>query len=179
MKKFWLCCCVVLMVLVFAAFANADTTWQWTETGGTPDGGGVISAGGFFTTVGDATTAELITSISGTRNVDGIAGLVALGTDGGFLYDDLFVNSAPFFNNNGLLMDVSGQVGHVNIYSIGSQLYDYTYSNIPPGAGQGNGIPVTFTASAVPEPATLLLLGVGFLAVVCFGKRYSHPASAA
>ena len=144
--------------------AHADTTWNFTYAGNNS------SASGSFTTAGDGTTPSAVTSITGTYS-DGtitsgtIDGLVALGTDGNFNFDNLFGGS-PLFNNNGVLFDVDGGQ-HVNLYTIGNDYYNAAFE--APGL-LNEAVSFSVTA-AVPEPGSvaMLLAGIGALSFV--GRR--------
>jgi hypothetical protein len=157
---------LLIQVVAMSATAMADTIWSWSYTGSG------VTASGTFTTSGSATSPESVLSITGTRNGQQILGLVALGLDSGFLYDNLFINSAPFFSNPGLLFDVGGGVGHTNLYSIGDQLYDFTYADSPPGAGVVPGIAVQFTVEAVPEPQPYVLILVSLAILGIAGRKF-------
>lgn len=156
---------VTCLALTLPLTAQANQLWSWSYSN---TGGDSISASGTFETLGNALTPESILSITGTRNGAAITGLVPLGTDGGFSYDNKFQALAPFFNNDGVLFNVPSPVGHVNLYSVGAQLYDYTYSAIPPSSRIGAGTPVTFSVAAVPEPETyaMLLAGLGLMGFI-------------
>jgi hypothetical protein len=156
-----------LLVAAAATFAligtsaHADTVWNFTYSGSNS------SASGSFTTTGDGSSPSLVTSISGTYSDATISngtidGLVALNTDGGFNYDDLF-GGTPLFNTNGLLFDVNGGQ-HVNLYSQGPDFYNAAYET----PGLPNEVVSLSVTAAVPEagPMSMLLAGLGALAFV-------------
>jgi len=145
-------------VLALASVAaHADTAWNFTYSGNG------VSASGSFTTLGDGSTPSAVTSVTGTYSdaqvLHGtIDGVVALGTDGGFYYDNLFGGS-PLFSNSGLLFDVDGGV-HVNLYTVGND-----YRSVKWLEGNVVDTSVSLKVSAVPEPGpvTMLLAGIGAL----------------
>jgi len=169
MKKIQGLLATAVASLAFAATtAQAGGLWNFSYSG---DG---VSAFGKFETVGDDdSTPSTITSVTGRYSdafvTNGtIDGVVALNTDGGFLYDNKFGGS-PLFSNPGLLFDIDG-TRHVNLYSVGTDYYNVTYA--------GGGVPVTpvsLSVSAVPEPgsASLLLAGFGALALLSRRRKRS------
>ncbi len=138
--------------------AHADTLWNFTYSGDNS------SASGSFTVAGDGTSPGAVTSITGTYSdatiTNGtIDGLVTLGTDPGFNFDNLF-GGTPQFSNAGLLFDVNG-TQHVNLYSEGNGYFNAAYE--APGLLNEA---VSLTVTAVPEPGSIamLLAGLGALA---------------
>lgn len=149
------------------------SAWTWSLTGQD------ISGTGTMTTLGDGTVPTDVIDFGGNVNGNAITGVVALGTDPGFIYDNVFSAMAPYFNNGGLLFALDG-TGNVNLYSVTDQLYYYAYSGIPSGANSGSGIPVRFAANRVPEPTTisLLLAGLIGLALAYRKRRESREGTA-
>jgi hypothetical protein len=163
MKKIQGLLAATLVTLAFAATSAQAATYDFTYSG---DG---VSANGSFTTASAGSTPTLVTSITGTYSDPTIAngtidGLVALHTDGGFNYNDLFGGS-PQFDNNGLLFDVNG-TQHVNLYTVGNDYFSYSYGNV---SAPNSAVDVTITA-VVPEPASLALLLAG-LGALGFASR--------
>ena len=139
--------------------ARATEEFQFSYSGEGVTGSGLV-------------TAELIApgewlAISGTDTTSGgpIAGTLTLqpnpngaetatSPSGFFYYDNLlFPDSDPIIDNAGLLF-VNGTGGEVNLFSYGPDSYTH-YDNT------GFNVMVTFDQSAVPEPASLALFGVG------------------
>jgi hypothetical protein len=140
-----LCC-----VLTFATRSQADViSFNYS-------GDGIAVSGTLF---GDnnGNGTWIITGITGTYNGIAIAGIVPLGADSSYLYNDLFYYPADplFVDNDGILFSVPG-VGDVNLYWDPS----FGYGNITGGLDQGfvtTAVNVNFSSPA-PEPATLGLL---------------------
>jgi hypothetical protein len=112
---------------------------------------------------------EAITSISGQRNGSAITGLEP-GGNPSWYYDQAFEGAPPQFSNSGLLFDTAD--GHVvNLYSVGSQMYD---SSLPGSySGWNPGVAVQFSAVAVPEPETyaMMLSGLGLMGFIARRRR--------
>jgi hypothetical protein len=103
-----------------------------------------------------------ITGVTGTYNGIAIAGIVPLGADPSYIYNNLLYYPANplFVDNAGILFNVPG-VGDVNLYFDPS----FGYGNITGDLDRGfvtTAVTVEF-ASPTPEPATLGLLGIGIL----------------
>ena len=144
--------------------AHADTVWNFTYSGSNS------SASGSFSTAGDGTTPSAVTAISGTYSdatiTNGtIDGLVALGTDGSFYYDNLF-GGTPLLSNSGVLFDVNGGQ-HVNLYTVGSDYYNAAFE--APGLLNET---VSFSVtSAVPEPGSIAMLLASMGALTFMSRR--------
>ena len=162
MKKIRFLAAATLASLALAASPAHAAAGLWDFT---YSGNGVSASGSFETASQGSSAPSAVLSITGTYSDASITngvidGVVALGTDGGFYYDNAF-GGTPLFSNPGLLFDVNGSQ-HVNIYSIGSDYYSVTYEN-----GGIPNTPVTLTITAVPEPTSiaLLLAGLGALGI--------------
>jgi hypothetical protein len=153
-----LCC-----ALAFATRSQADAiNFNYS-------GDGVAVSGTLF---GDNNGNDTwtITGITGTYNGISIAGIVPLGVDPSYIYNNLLYYPADplFVDNDGILFNVPG-VGDVNLYWDPS----FGYGNITGSLDQGfvtTAVTVDFSSPA-PEPATLGLLGTGILATLAVVRR--------
>lgn len=145
-----------------ASSAHADTVWNFSYSG---DG---VSASGQFDTLGSGATPTELQWMTGTYSDGTTTGSITLipatapsgystSPSGLYVYDNLF-GGAGQFDYGGLLFAVNGH--EVNLYLDPS----YGIANLTTYASQQL-TPVTFTATAVPEPApmSLLMVGVGAL----------------
>jgi hypothetical protein len=141
--------------LMSASLAQA-ATWNWSYSG--PG----VTASGTFTTAGNAASFEDLLSITGTRNGTAITGLVPLGSDPNYIYDNQFNNSSPYLTEGGWLYNIggSGPDSNINIYfdSTDFQYHDLRLDAL--GASITDTI-VTMTVTAVPEAATYGYMALG------------------
>jgi hypothetical protein len=138
----------------FSGSARADQLWSWVYTG--PG----ITASGTMTTASATPVPQDVLSITGTRNGVAILGLVPVGEDPDYIYDNQLDPAGPYFTDGGLLIRLAGGAPNVNVY-----YFDGVYVDL---LNDGNGFvetPVSFTLSPVPEPASAatLLAGLGLL----------------
>lgn len=142
--------------------AHADQTWAFSYSGGS------VTASGTFTTASAAPGAQDVLSISGERNGVAIVGLVPLGTDLNYIYDNQFDATAPHFTDAGLLMAMDGGQPNVNLYFFEGDFYD-----LFDDGGIFEPTPVSFNVTAVPEPATVLsmLAGLGLVGLQLRRRR--------
>jgi hypothetical protein len=164
--KFKQACFAAALAVAGLGSAQADQSWVWSYTGAG------VTASGTFTTAGAAVVAEDILSFTGQRNGAAITGLVALGADPDFLYDNQFSATGDHFTDGGVVFSVTGHE-NVNLYFFGGEYVDlFIAGGVTPVE-----TPVSFTvsASAVPEPATVLsmLAGLGLLGVYAGQRRRS------
>ncbi len=152
-----------LSALMCGTAAQA-VTWAFSYTGAG------INASGTFTTAGSATSPENVLSISGFRNGVAITGLVPLGTDPDFTYDNLFTTASPNFTEGGVLFSLAGGNPNTNVY-----FFETGYFEVYVGAGGAVDTPITWSVTAVPEPATVLSMvaGLGLLGVYMRKARAS------
>jgi PEP-CTERM motif len=153
-----LCC-----ALAFATRSQADAiSFNYS-------GDGVTVSGTLFGT-GNGNGTWTITGITGTYNGIGIAGIVPLGADPSYIYNNLlYYPSDPLFvDNAGILFNVPG-VGDVNLYFDPSFGYGNITGSLDPGFVT-TAVIVDFSSPA-PEPATLGLLGTGILGTLAVVRR--------
>jgi len=127
----------------------------------TYDGQGVAVSGTLFgTNNGNGTWT--ITDISGTYNGIGIAGLVPVGTDPNYIYNNLFYypGNASYVDDAGILFNVPG-LGDVNLYFDPTSGYLNSTGDVSSGFVT-TAVTADFSAPA-PEPGTLALLGTAIL----------------
>ncbi len=147
---------VAALGLASLGAAQADTVWNWSYTG---EG---VTASGTLTTAGQALVAEDILAVTGTRNGLAITGLVPLGDDPFFEYDNQFSSVAPYFSAPGMLFSVAGGQPNVNIYFFDGEYFDLYTDGL-----SAIEVPISFSVTAVPEASTVLsmMAGLGLLGV--------------
>lgn len=144
--------------------ALADTTWTWSYSGA-----GITAGGSFVTSdVADAQGFHEITAITGTRNGDAITGLYPTGS--------AIPGNAPYALDNLVRVGPQGQVtvhgfgygtasgGHANPY-YADFLSPPVYTEVFTTASSFDEVPISFSASIVPEPASIALALCGLAAV--------------
>jgi hypothetical protein len=144
--------------------AQADQTWAWSYTG---EG---VAASGTLTTAGPALSFEDILSITGARNGQAITGLVPLGTDPFFEYDNQFSAVGEHFTAPGMLFSLTGHP-NVNVYAFEGVYFDLYTDGL-----SAIEVPITFNVTAVPEPATWLAMLAGLGVVGWQLRRQSASA---
>jgi PEP-CTERM motif len=134
--------------------AQAQQVWAWSYSGTG------VTASGTLTTAGNALSFEDVLAVSGTRNGEAITGLVPVGDDPDFLYDNQFTATAPHFTDGGLLFSFGGGLPNINLYYFGGEYVDLYIDGLTPIETA-----VSFSVTAVPEPATALamLAGLGLV----------------
>ena len=152
---------------VTASHATISWTWQTTGTG--------LQGSGTFTTDDRNKGHYLITAMTGTVEGSAVTGLLAAGTIGG--NDNLLWANAPQVDGNGFAFALGGQQYNV-YYDTGSSLLR-ACSSAWDGCGTLNSADrvISFSAAAVPEPATYGLMGLG-LAVVALARSRRRAAHA-
>lgn len=137
-------------------------------------GDGVLGSG---TLTAEQVAPDTWLALSGTDTTTGgpISGTLSLVTNpngsgqayspsGYFEYDNLlFPNQDPVVDYWGLLF-TNGAGGEINLFSYGPDAYTH-YDNT------GFNVPISFDPSAVPEPASLAVLGGGVLGLAVARRR--------
>ncbi len=149
--------------LLGATAAHAVTTWNFSYTGAG------VTASGTFTTAGAALTPEAMLSISGVRNGVAITGLVPVGVDPDFAYDNEFTVASPNFTDGGIVFGQAGGNPNINVYFFNGAYQDLYIDSF----GDPIETAISWTAAPVPEPATALTLlaGLGLLGVALRKSR--------
>jgi hypothetical protein len=151
--------------LLSATSASAVTTWNFSYTGAG------VTASGSFTTAGNALVPEDILSISGLRNGIAITGLVPVGSDPDFFYDNQFTVASPNFTDGGMVYSLAnGQ--NINVYFFAGTYTDlFVVNNTTPFETD---ITWNVAAAPVPEPATVLSMLAGLGLMGAFVRRRSQ-----
>lgn len=156
-KQLILASAVAVAGLTSFSAAQAVTVWAFSYSGP-----GIV-ASGTFTTAGAALAPEPILSISGLRNGVAITGLVGLGGDPNFSYDNLFTIAQPNFSDGGVLFSQAVGGFNTNVY-----FFNNTYNEVFVDDDLNVfDTPIAWSVAVVPEPATVLtmLAGLGLLCV--------------
>ncbi len=147
---------------------------------------------GVFSGSGDLTISNSLDSAGG-YDVTGISGTLsgpnggamtlvanpnqpAASTDnsGSWYYDNVVYTSGSWFDNAGLLFTAG--IFEYNLFTVGS---DYILSSHnPQGSFSGQAVD-RLTLTAIPEPATWLMMGLGFVALGLGGGRAARRNRAA
>lgn len=146
---------VVGAALLSASLAQAATfAWSYSGPG--------VTASGTLTTAGPALVLEDVISFTGTRNGTAILGLVPLGVDDNYIYDNQFTIGIPHLTEGGILYDIGGggPDASINIYLDSADGLYHDLRLDPLGASITDTI-VTFNVTAVPEAATLGYMALG------------------
>jgi hypothetical protein len=142
------------------------------------------TADGVFDVSGDLTTSDALDSAGGF-DLTGISGTVigpnggsialapnpnqpaaSLDSSGSWIYDNVVFSSGPRVDNSGLLFAAGGY--DYNLYSSGLVYY---LSSFNPAGKYNPGEVGRLTVSTIPESATWLMMGIGFVALGALGRR--------
>jgi len=151
-----------------ASSAHADTVWNFSYSGSG------VSASGQFDTLGNGSTPTELQWMTGHYSDGTTTGSITLipapaasgystSPSGLYVYDNLY-GGAGQFDYGGLLFAVNGH--EVNLYLDPN----YGIANLTTYASQEL-TSVTFSATAVPEPAPMALLLAGVGALGFLGRR--------
>jgi hypothetical protein len=161
MRKMFL---LVTIVLLGAAFAQADVIWDFNYTSVTPG----YSASGTFTT-GCCGSPYTVTGITGTADTFAITGPVSYAGQDQLLYVPQFNGSyadfagISFANANGV---------DYNITNLASGNW-INISTLDPGGNGSAAVAVDMTVTRVPEPTIPALLGMGLVGFGIIRRKLS------
>lgn len=137
---------------------------------------GYTSASGTFTATDEGGGQFLVTGASGTWNGETITGVAALKSEGG--NDNLlFPFSVPVLDSYGVAFTVSGPIagdqgsGIVNVFNV-----THGYTDASSRGGFSPIFNLAEVSAAVPEPASLAVLGTGLCAVIALRRRPRNVA---
>jgi hypothetical protein len=129
--------------------------------------GSGLSASGIFTTDPESGGSFLVTSILGTQN--GLA-MTLLAPGAYASNDNLLFPNFPQLDLSGISF-LSGTTDY-NIYFLSGGSVYMSCNDVADGACFAPaGVPITFTASPVPEPSSLILFGSGLAAIAGAMRR--------
>jgi hypothetical protein len=142
------------------------------------------TADGLFDVSGDLMTSDALDSAGGF-DVTGISGnlrgpnggsialapnpsqpAASLDSSGSWIYDNVVFSSGPSVDNSGLLFAAGGY--DYNLYSSGLVYY---LSSFNPAGKYNPGEVGRVTVTTIPESATWLTMGIGFVALGAWGRR--------
>jgi hypothetical protein len=156
-----------LGVLIAVAPPAKASTYDVTFTGHVFDVVADITVGG----VGGSNNVTLMTGTVSGPNGTSIVGLVPLGTQSAWTYDNMFNGLGnPYVSNPGILFTAGAWI--YNLYSVGtgSSVAYYLSTYNPNGIYYNPGDLGTLSVAQTPIPAPVFLLG-SVLAAGCFFLR--------
>jgi len=153
--------------VLFFLFTGAQNLFANSVTFDFSFSGAGISSSGSFAATQVSGDEYLVTSISGTQN--GFA--MTLLPPGGYAGNDNEVfSSGPFLDGSGLAFVLSNGTTDYNIYYDSSTgIYHECNSTAP--CGRGDGTPISFNLTEVPEPGSMMLMGSGLIGLAGMAKR--------
>jgi hypothetical protein len=154
-----------VLVLLLAGsqnvYANSATfDFSFSGTG--------ITASGMFTATLVSGNEFVVTSISGMQNGFAMT-LLSPGAYAGNS-NDIF-STSPFLNFGGLGFVLSNGSTAYNVYYNPDTASYFECKSTSPCTVGGQGTPVTFSLTEVPEPGTLMLLGSGLIGLAGVARR--------
>ena len=142
-----------LVILTFATSAFATNIYfNYSGSG--------FTGSGVFTATDQGGGTYLVTGVNGQQNTIPFTGVEPLGANGGYTYDNLlFLNSTPQLDLSGILLSWNG--GDVNLGFNGGHYVQWNPTEYV----------LDFSASATPEPSTLITLGTGLLGLAGLARK--------
>lgn len=133
-------------------------------------------SGGFVTSITGSVDGDAITSLQSTVGLAPFSATQFLSPDGYYYFNNKFYTADPVFDDGGLLFyTASGR--EFNFFSDGPGAY-HVLSSVPFGSRNVAESTGTFAITAVPEPASWVLLVAGFGLVGVSARRRQAPVAA-
>jgi hypothetical protein len=170
-SKWWLTLNLLVAITTVVLPAHASRIWSWNYSGNN------VTASGTLTTLDNPNPqgGYLITAISGTRNGKTITALQQTGTwipgNEPYAVDNLiFPGPGPQLTKQGLGFGMADGTYSNPFYADFLPTPEYLEFYSIPDSGSSTELPVTFSATPIPEPATFALV-LTTLAFCCYFAR--------